>query len=150
MKSFLFWQRWLFVFAMIVTIFGLAMAVFNRTPLFAFFDSQVNPAFWGNTPMLPEVNGFQGWIYGVLGATMAGWGTILAFIIRYPFLARDRWAWNAVAFGLSLWYATDTALSLHYGVVFNAVFNTVVFFAAALPLAFTRQEFLQLYPEVKS
>ena len=64
------------------------MAIFNRTPLFAFFDSQVNPAFWGNTPMLPEVNGFQGWIYGVLGATMAGWGTILAFIIRYPFLAR--------------------------------------------------------------
>jgi hypothetical protein len=143
MKSFSFWQRWLFIFSLIVVIFGLGMALLNRTPLFAIFDSQVNPVFW-RTGLLPTgVDPFQGWIYGVLGATMAGWGVFLAFMARYPFRNRERWAWNALLMGLSLWYLTDTAISFYFGVVFNAIFNTVIFILAILPLFFTRREFLQ-------
>jgi hypothetical protein len=142
MKSFSFWQRWLFVFSLIVVIFGLGMATLNRTPLFAIFDSQVNPVFWGTDFLPAGVVPFQGWIYGVLGATMAGWGVFLAFVARYPFRNRERWAWNALLMGLSLWYLTDTALSLSFGVVFNAIFNTAIFILAIVPLIFTRQEFL--------
>ena len=141
MKAFTFWQRWLFVFSLIVAFFGIGMALLNRTLLFAVFDSQVNPAFWGVNPLPTGVNQFQGWIYGVLGATMAGWGVFLAFIVRYPFQNRERWAWNALLTGLSLWYMTDTAISLYFGVVFNAIFNTVIFILALLPLLFTRREF---------
>ena len=150
MKSFTFWQWWLFVFSLIVTIFGLLMAIFNRTRLFAAFDLQVNPAFWGTLPLPPGVNEFQGWIYGLLGAAMAGWGAILAFIIRYPFRMRERWAWNAFASGLSLWYATDTCVSLYFGVSFNTVFNTLIFILAALPLTLTHREFSSLYLEAKA
>ena len=142
MKSFTFWQRWLFVFSLVVVIFGLGMATLNRTPLFAIFDSQVNPVFWGTGPLPPGVDPFQGWAYGVLGATMAGWGVFLAFMAHYPFRQRERWAWNALLLGLSLWYLTDTAISLYFGVVFNALFNTAIFILAILPLFFTRQEFL--------
>lgn len=141
MKTFSFWQRWLFIFSLIVVIFGLVMAVFNRTPIFAFFDLQLNPVFWGTNPLPPGVNEFQGFVYGVLGATMAGWGVIMAFIIRCPFQARERWAWNALALGLSIWFVTDTSISLYSGVIFNAIFNTVFFIFVALPLVFTRKEF---------
>lgn len=141
MKTFSFWQRWLFVFSLVVTIFGLGMATLNRTSLFAIFDSQVNPVFWKANPLPPGVDQFQGWIYGVLGATMAGWGVFLAFIAHYPFQNRERWAWNTLLLGLSLWYVTDTSISLYFGVVFNAVFNTVIFILAMLPLLFTRREF---------
>jgi hypothetical protein len=142
MKRFLFWQRWLFIFSLIVIIFGLGMALLNRTPFFAVFDSQVNPVFWGSNPLPTGVNEFLGWVYGVLGATMAGWGVFLAFVARFPFRNRERWAWNALLMGLSLWYLTDTGLSLYFGVVFNAIFNTAIFILAMLPLFFTRQEFL--------
>ena len=141
MKQFPFWQRWLFVFSLIVIVFGLGMALLNRTLLFAIFDSQVNPVFWGANPLPPGANEFLGWSYGVLGATMAGWGVFLAFIVRYPFQARERWAWSALTLGLSLWYLIDTSISLFFGVAFNAIFNTVIFILAALPLLFTRQEF---------
>ena len=141
MKRFLFWQRWLFVFSLIVIVFGLGMALLNRTPLFTIFDSQVNPTFWGTSPLPVGVSAFQGWAYGVLGATMAGWGVFLAFVAHYPFRNRERWAWNALLMGLSLWYLTDTALSLYFGVIFNAIFNTAIFILAMLPLFFTRQEF---------
>ena len=144
MKSFSFWQRWLFIFSLIVVVFGMGMALFNRTPLFAVFDSQVNPAFWGVNSLPDGIDQYQGWIYGVLGATMAGWGVFLAYITRYPFRNRERWAWNALLTGLSFWYVIDTAISLYFGVVFNAIFNTVVFILALLPLLFTRREFQKL------
>lgn len=145
MKSFLFWQRWLFVFSLIVVIFGLGMALLNRTPLFAVFDSQVNPVFWEDGLLPSGVNEFLGWAYGVLGATMAGWGIFLAYIAHFPFRNREQWAWNAFSLGLSLWYLIDTAISLYFGVVFNALFNTAILVLAALPLFFTRGEFLSLY-----
>ena len=141
MKTFTFWQRWLFVFSLVVIIFGMGIALLNRTALFAVFNSQVDPVFWGVDPLPTGVDQFQGWTYGVLGAAMAGWGVTLAFIAQAPFRNREKWAWNALALGLSLWYVTDTTLSLYFGVVFNAIFNTVIFILALLPLLFTRREF---------
>jgi len=44
------------------------------------FNRQINPVFW-QTPDAPEfVAAFQAWVYGVLGATMSGWGICLAFM----------------------------------------------------------------------
>jgi hypothetical protein len=45
----------------------------------------------GRNAELPESTlKFQGWIYGVLGAAIAGWGTLIAFWALYPFkLVRD-------------------------------------------------------------
>ena len=141
MSVFSFWQRWLLTVCLIVIAFGMGMALLNRTMLFSVFDRQVNPAFWVADPP-PGVDEFQGWAYGVLGATMAGWGVLLAFVIRYPFRHRQRWAWNATASCLAMWYLTDTFLSLRFDVTFNALFNTAFLILAALPLLFTRGEFL--------
>jgi hypothetical protein len=141
-NSFTFWQRWLFGVSLVLIVIGLFIALLNQTALFAaIFNRQVDPVFWDATPLDPATVAFQGWIYGVLGATVAGWGACLAVIAHEPFKARQPWAWKAVAWGLGLWYLLDTALSLAYGVYFNAAFNTLVLLAAAPPLVFTRKAF---------
>lgn len=133
-----FWQRWLLVCSILIALFGLGMALLCTTPLFDVFDSQVNPVFWDSAAAPEQAARFQGWVYGVLGATMMGWGITIAFLAHHPFRRRERWAWTATAAALGAWFVLDTSLSLAFGVVFNAVFNTVlIVLVGVLPLAFT-------------
>ncbi len=142
MTSFVFWQRWLFAVALVIILFGLALAFFNQTPVFdLLFNRQVDPVFWGGQGPPAESAAFQRWAYGVLGATVAGWGVFLAFIAAAPFRRRERWAWSCVALGIALWYLADTALSLANRVYFNAAFNTLLLVLVALPLVLTRRQF---------
>lgn len=136
MDRFDFWQRWLGVISALVAVFGVGMALLNRTVLFSPIDGLVNPVFWGSVS--ESASRFQGWIYGVLGATMAGWGVCMTFVVVYPFRRREPWAWNCLAAGIALWYMVDTGLSAVYGVTFNVVFNTVLMLLVAVPLFFTR------------
>ncbi len=143
MDRFSFWQRWLFVVSLIIVAFGLTLALFNQTPAFNFlFNNQVNPVFWGNGPVTVEAVMFQRWIYGVLGATVAGWGTVIAFIVYYPFCRKEGWAWNSLATGMLVWFIPDTLISLYFGVVFNAAFNVLLLAAVFLPLLATRRYFV--------
>ena len=141
MNTFQFWQRWLTLLSWVVVLFGVGMALLNRTPIFLLFDAQVNPAFWGSAALPVGVEQFQGWIYGIFGATMAGWGIFLVYIARYPFERRERWAWNWLLQGLLVWYLLATGISLFFGVFFNAIFNTVILVLLLLPVIFTRKEF---------
>ena len=142
MEHFGFWQRWLFIAGLIIIIFGLLMAFLNQTrPFDLLFNNQINPIFWGVRAVPEEVVVFQSWIYGVLGATVAGWGVFLAFIAHYPFKNKERWAWNCVALGMLLWFTVDTAISLYFGVIFNALFNTILLIAVLLPLILSRRAF---------
>ena len=146
MRKFLFWQRWLLVFSIIVVMFGLFMAVCNRTHAFDLMNRQINSVFWqapaSGDAALPEgLSDFQGWIYSVLGATMSGWGVMLVFVVAYPFRSSQCWARNAVALALGVWFAFDSLFSLLAGVLFNAVVNAVFLLLAAIPLAATWREF---------
>lgn len=142
MSKFSFWQKWLFTVSILIIVFGLGMAFLNRTPIFyTLFDRQINLSFWNTGIFLPGVNEFQGWVYGVLGSTMAGWGIFFAFIAHIPFRRKERWAWNCMLIGLSVWYIADTVISLYYRVYFNAVFNTLILILVILPLIFTYKFF---------
>jgi hypothetical protein len=141
-NKFLFWQRWLFVVALVIVIFGLFMAFFNQTPWFDFlFNRQINPVFWNSPTVTSEIRIFQGWIYGVLGSTVAGWGVFLAFLVYFPFKKRENWSWYCIACGLTLWFLSDTTISLFYGVYFNGLFNLILYVAGILPLGVCRKEF---------
>jgi hypothetical protein len=142
MDWFSFWQRWLFVVSLIIVLFGLVMALLNGTPVFDLFNGQIDPVFWNKEPLGEAAENFQAWIYGVLGATVAGWGIIIAFVVHYPFKRKEKWAWNSLAAAVLFWYVLDTAISLYYGVGFNAVFNTILLILILLPLVFTRKQFL--------
>ena len=138
---FIFWQRWLLVAANLLILFGIVMAFLNNTALFALFNTQINPIFWGAGDMPAAAVQFQGWIYGVAGAIVIGWGIFLAFIAYYPFKQREKWAWNCILIGMLAWYLVDTFISLQFNVVFNAISNTVFLIIFLLPLIFTRKDF---------
>ena len=144
MGSFIFWQRWLLVFAVLLILFGVGMVFFNTTSVFdALFNDNINPAFWGSDGPDPTALRFQSWAYGLLGATIAGWGVIIFFLVKIPFAQREKWAWNAFFWGLLLWYVLDTGASIYYGVLFNAAFNTAIFLVALIPLLFTQGRMLE-------
>jgi hypothetical protein len=143
MRRFSLWQRWLFLVGLIMSVFGVLLALFNATPLFTLFDRQINPVFWGTVDIPASAKEFQKWVYGVLGATLAGWGVFVAFIAHYPFKRREKWAWNCLVTGVLVWFVIDTAISLNFKVYFNAAFNTVLFAAVLLPLGFSRKHFVQ-------
>lgn len=142
MKRFIFWQSWLFVTSIIIITFGIAMAFANQSIVFnILFNQQINPLFWGTNKISAETIAFQRFVYGVLGATMTGWGIFLAFIIQTPFRKHQSWAWNCIALGMLMWFSMDTFISITSGVLFNAIFNTIIFMAILFPLIFTRKTF---------
>jgi hypothetical protein len=140
MGNFTFWQRWLLAVGILIAGFGIVMALAAGTPLFDIFNRQIDPAFWAGA-VDGATRQYQHWIYGVWGATIAGWRIFLAYVIRHPFAKKERWAWECVAVGLVVWYILDTSLSLYYGVFFNVAFNSLLLVAAAVPLMLTRRAF---------
>lgn len=141
MTSFSFWQRWLLVVGIVVSVFGVMMGLLSGTPLFDLFNRQIDPAFWGTNAVGDAARQFQQWVYGVWGATIAGWGIVLTHIARYPFNRKERWSWNCLVFGLLVWFVLDTSLSVFHKVYFNAAFNTTLLILAGLPVVLTRKEF---------
>lgn len=136
------WQRWLLALGAIIVVFGAALAFLYPLPLFDIFRSQIDPVFWPAGELTRGTALFQQWIYGVLGATMAGWGVCIAFIAAVPFKRKEKWAWTCLALAVSLWFVIDTFLSWRFGALFNVIFNVLVFCVAMTPLLFSRKYFL--------
>jgi hypothetical protein len=137
-----FWDRWLLFVAWLLVVFGLLLAFFNQTRLFdVAFNRQIDPVFWPEMVLADSINLFQSWIYGVLGATVAGWGMFIVFLARHPFPRRERWARDCIAAGFIVWYIADTSISLYFGVLFNALFNTLLAGLVFAPLLATKKEF---------
>lgn len=136
--SFEFWQRWLLVACLSTAALGLGLAFLNQTPV---FGVNVNRPFGLDTQQSAQVVVFQRWIYGVLGATVAGWAITMAFIAAYPFGRREPWSWACIASALALWFAVDTSISLYFGVMINVVLNMAILLAIGVALAATRKYF---------
>jgi hypothetical protein len=143
MDRFIFWQRWLFAIALIIIIYGLGLAFFGQTEFFnIILNNQINTAFWGTAQISKEVILYQRFVYGVVGTTAAGWGILIAFVTHYAFLRKEKWAWTGLAVGLTIWFLTDTLISIYYGAYSNAGMNILLFICTALPLIFTKREFI--------
>ena len=141
MRNFMFWQRWLLAVSIFIIAFGLFMAFFNQSaPFDLLFNRQVDPLFFSEG-ISAEAARFQGWAYGVLGATMAGWGVFFTFIVQFPFKQKEPWAWSCMLTGLVLWVVVDSGISIAYGVWFNVAFNSIFLILVGLPLLATRKHF---------
>lgn len=140
MSYFRFWRNWLLGVSVFITTFGLFMALLNHTILFSFFNTQINPAFWGSIPVPAPAQAFQTWIYGAWGATVMGWGITMIFIAYYPFGQQERWAWKAVLVSVLSWYIIDTTISWLFAVIINVIFNTTILMLVIIPLLLTWQE----------
>ena len=143
MNRFIFWQRWLLISTYFVILFGLVMVFLNSTELYnRVINDQYNPVFWGNNTISKNAELFQQWVYGAWGATIIGWGIIVAFIAQYPFKRKEKWSWMGLTIMLSVWYLLDTGISLVYRVYANVVLNTILGIMLFLPLFYTRKEFI--------
>ncbi|MDQ7785229.1 MAG: hypothetical protein RDU20_20250 [Desulfomonilaceae bacterium] len=143
MGSFNFWRKWLVGVGICVAVFGMVLALFPHSRVMdILFNNQIDPVFWEGGRLPSEVLAFQAWIYGVLGATISGWGIFMIFVAQYPFRAREGWAWNCFAVAAAAWFVLDTALSALHGVFFNVGFNTILLLLIAIPLTCTRRHFV--------
>ncbi|MFW9983573.1 MAG: hypothetical protein ACFFCB_02460 [Candidatus Odinarchaeota archaeon] len=140
MSYFRFWRYWLLGVSVFITAFGMFMAFLNHTLIFSFFNTQINPAFWGATPVPASAQAFQAWIYGAWGATVMGWGITMIFIAYYPFSQQERWAWKAVLVSVTSWYIIDTTISWLFTIIINVIFNTTILILVIIPLLLTWQE----------
>ncbi len=129
------------VVAVGMTAFGTALALFNRHELFAAFDAGVDPVFWRDGHPDPMATAFQGWAYGVWGATVAGLGWAGFLLVRGPYRRRESWARNALATTLGIWFLLDTGVSVAYAVWLNVGFNLIVMLAFSIPIALCWGEF---------
>jgi hypothetical protein len=111
------------------------MALFNNTGFFAIFNQGIDPVFWADQTPDKNAIGFRTWVYGAWGATIAGWGTSMLFVVHRALRRGERWAWYGIAGGLLVWYLVDTGISAYFQVWFNVVFNTLIAVLFALPLA---------------
>jgi len=142
MNKFEFWQKWFFVTTLIVIVYGLGLAFFGQTDFFNYLlNNQINTAFWGTTQATEDILKFQRFIYGVLGAVVAGWGIVLAFVASYPFKKEEKWVWISLVLGMCVWYITDTGFSVYYKAYSNALINTLLLIIVGIPLILTRNEF---------
>jgi hypothetical protein len=131
---------WLVVAGVGISLAGAAISLLGGTRVFAPINRLFDPAFWPGAPD-EATRRYQAWIYGVLGGTMAGWGVTVTVLVSQAYASREGWVWWAVAAGTALWYVLDTTQSVRYRVYANAVINTALLVALAIPLALTFTEF---------
>lgn len=136
----LFWWRWLLVAALTTGFFGLSMVLLPDT-LQVFFNLLVFGNTWLPAEFGAQAGGYIGFVYGVLGAVLAGWALMIVLALLGPFRRGEKEGWVMVALPLALWFAVDTTWSLATGYWQNAALNTVFGLAYAVPLAATWRRF---------
>jgi len=142
MKSFIFWQRWLFYSSLVFAIFGIAFAVYGSNPLFLPYNNALAGVFGFGKTIPDSIEPFRAFIWGPLGATIACCYILLAFIAWYPFQRKERWARNAILVAFGVWVVLDSAVCLNSGVYFQIfLINGFSILIKALPLIFTWKEF---------
>ncbi len=148
MVGFDLWRRWLLAVSVIIIAFGAVIALLSWSPVFSIFNWLVNGTFWQGMAPDTSTQEYQLWVYGMLGATMVGWGTFLAYIIRYPFARKEKWSWDCIALGIAAWFIIDTVISAYVTAYFNVAINLLLLVLVALPLIMTRGEFAKLNKKI--
>ena len=71
MKSFIFWQRWLFYSSLLFALFGILFALYGNNPFFVSYNNALAHVFWGSKNIPIEVEPFRAFVWGPLGGTIA-------------------------------------------------------------------------------
>jgi hypothetical protein len=133
---------WLRLACIGTIVFGLGLAFGSASaPFEVLLVGPSDAVFWGAAPADPATIAFQRFVYGVLGATVAGWGTLMWVVASTAFRRREAWAWQGLTAALLVWFVPDTAISSFHGVWPNVALNVCLAALLAAPLLATRRAF---------
>lgn len=140
--NFLFWQKWLFYTSLAFALFGVVFALYGKNLLFLPYDQMIAKVLWKSSYFPPEAEPFRAFIYGPLGATIACCYILVAFIARYAFKEKQRWARNAIITAFSVWVVIDSAVCLYFGMYPQIyLINAFSIIVKALSIIFTWKYF---------
>lgn len=135
-RPFRFWWLSLVVIIVGMLLFSLCL-VFFTDRMQQLFNLLFFSTSQAHTTFSTQASAYINFVYGVLGAVLAGWCVLLLFVLIGPFRRRERAAWWAVAASLAIWFVLDCVFSFVSGFWQNAVFDIVFMVLAAIPLAAT-------------
>ena len=132
------WRYWLIAVAAGVIALGILLLVWPSSGIFnlMIFYARTMPADFS-----ADAIAYVEFVYGVLGAVLIGWMTTVVMLLRGPFRRGEPFAWWLLAVPVVVWFVPDTVFSLATGFWQNAVLNTLLFAAFAVPLLATRRHF---------
>lgn len=141
-SSFLFWQKWLFYTSLGFASAGIAFAFVGNNFLFQPYNTMLAQLFWHSSTFPTEADRFRAFIYAPLGGTIACCYILLAFIARYPFKDKQRWARNAIIIAFGIWALVDSSVCIYFGVYPQVyLINLFSITIKALPIIFTWKHF---------
>ncbi len=141
-KNFLFWQKWL-TYANVMTIgVGLLVAFFPNSLLLHIHNSATREVFFGGQDFAHETLHLKNWLFGIIGGTIVGFHVLMIMISENAFKKKEKWAYQALWYGLLSWFIIDSSISFYYHAIHNIVLiNLVALVLIGLPLVMTRREF---------
>lgn len=142
MKTFNFWQKWLFYSSLLFALFGIVFALYGNNPLFMPYNDALARIFFHQQSIPETATSFRAFIWAPLGATIACCYILLAFIAQYPFKRKEVWARNAIVVAFGIWILIDSLVCFYYGAYFQVyIINAFSFLQKALPIIFTWKAF---------
>ncbi len=132
----------MFVASCLLVLQGVSWIVIGSLDPFGIYDGMLATSLLGED-QIPEVAlPTYRFAIGLLGATDAAFFVLFAFIVKYPFANRERWAHAALAAGLMTWFVLDSVFSMILGAWFNiAIVNVPCLLLLGIPLFATSREF---------
>ncbi len=141
-KHFRFWQKWLTYANAAIVVIGLLIALAGDSFLFAPHNHYTREVFFEGASLPPGTAAFKKWLFGIIGATIVGFHTLMIMISENAFKKQEKWAYFALWYGLISWFILDSFISLYYGALYNVVLiNLSALFLLAPPLVATRKYF---------
>lgn len=131
------WHKLLLLALAGQVLLGIALTVAGSSVLFSPLNAGIAADIWGSAGAPASLGAYQTFALGVMGGLTAGWGVTGLFVAWFGVGHQQRWAWWALAEGVTVWFVLDTGLCLWLGVTTNVLFNTVLAVLLAVPLAGT-------------
>jgi uncharacterized membrane protein YjjB (DUF3815 family) len=132
-------KLYLEILAILHIIVGLGLPFLVDTWLFNYYNLLLLSAFNTNSTEALALGKFM---VGLLGPTLASWGVMFLFIVRYAFRTASRTAWLCMLTAIIGWSIYDIALSMVAGVYLNVVIDLIVLCFLLPPLILCKNHFI--------
>ncbi len=139
-----FWTRWLLVVCGIMFLFGLIL-VFAPSLILESFGSRYYNQFFGHEDVFSTLTSaeisFQHFVYGIMGAVIMAWISLIIGLITIPFRRGEAWAWKLITVSVLIWFEGDSYVSIVTGFPLHALANVGFLVLMVLPLIATYRQF---------